>query len=283
MLDLRRGLAGNHGYSSDSFGRLNGSYESRSNIDFGTRARRNAQNYENCGYLGGGGIEFEAQTGEDEGSGPSSPPLWKTSPATSPTPEASLLHHHHNHHYRHQNRYLSPTSRSQAIARGRREMMEMVHNMPESSYELSLKDLVEQSTVQDLVEEGEMNGNRKMQSEKGKKKSKKNDKKRKIVRSESMENGALLLKMFFPISLGSKKKNSTKGTCAKVSPKPPLSDVPEKGVDKEWWKKRFSVASDNDNGGTSSSGSSGSSNSSRSRRMSGCLSGLWSSFQTNKG
>ncbi|KAG6401361.1 hypothetical protein SASPL_138215 [Salvia splendens] len=38
---------------------------------------------------------------------------------------------------------FSPDSRAQAIARGRTELMEMVRHMPKSSYELSLKDIVE--------------------------------------------------------------------------------------------------------------------------------------------
>lgn len=65
----------------------------------------------------------EEENTEDD-SGFSSPPLWETTAKTD-------------------YKYLSPNSKSQAIARGQWELMEMVKAMPESSYELSLKDLVQ--------------------------------------------------------------------------------------------------------------------------------------------
>ncbi|KAL7117863.1 hypothetical protein ACP275_03G099000 [Erythranthe tilingii] len=63
----------------------------------------------------------------------SSPPLWKK----NSSPSHPLLRRHSH------RRSLSSKSRAEAIARGQWELMEMVKTMPESSYELSLKDLVE--------------------------------------------------------------------------------------------------------------------------------------------
>ena len=45
-----------------------------------------------------------------------------------------------NHHYS----YPSPNSRQQAIVDGRRKLMEMIQDITESSYELSLKDIVDE-------------------------------------------------------------------------------------------------------------------------------------------
>nr|DAD22703.1 TPA_asm: hypothetical protein HUJ06_024166 [Nelumbo nucifera] len=278
MLDLRQGFAGNHS------SRINDSYDSSSNIDLGIWARRTAQNYQNYGKEGSSGIDFGSQTQIEDESGNSSPPLWKASSPSSPT-EASPLNPRHNHHHYH----LSPASRSQAIARGRRELMEMIQNMPESNYELSLKDLVEQPIMPGVQqatvdEDGILNIDAKMQGDKGRRNIKKSDKKRQIMRNGSMDSGVFLLKMFFPTRMGSKKKNkknSATGSCSKVSPKPQSLEGPEKGVDKEWWKKRLSVAGEGNYGGsssnsgskgsTSSSGSSSSRNSSRSRYFLNCL------------
>lgn len=50
-----------------------------------------------------------------------------------------------DHHYSN----LSPLLRTQRIEEGRREMMEMIQNLPESSYELSFKNIVhEQLSLQ---------------------------------------------------------------------------------------------------------------------------------------
>ncbi|KAG6383751.1 hypothetical protein SASPL_156483 [Salvia splendens] len=65
---------------------------------------------------------------ETDDSGAIPPPLWRR----SHSPSLPLL-----------GGSFSPDSRAQAIARGRTELMEMVRHMPKSSYELSLKDIVE--------------------------------------------------------------------------------------------------------------------------------------------
>ncbi|XP_042478716.1 uncharacterized protein LOC122059749 [Macadamia integrifolia] len=259
MPELRRGFSGNYGYSSDS----------------GIRALRTAQNYRNYGYSDGGGIEFRPITeGEDE-SGPPSPTLWSSSPSRIPEAEASLLHHSS----------LSPASRKNAIAKGRKEIMEMIRNVPETSYDLSLRDLVEKAHVQ--ISTDKKSNDPKMQSEKGKRKKSQERNKRQMGRSVSMETEPVLLKMFFPTSLGLKKKSLSMDTGSKTPPRSPKLERQEKSIDKEWWKKRYSFAGDSDTVVKSSNnigsiGSSGSSSSGSSRRRSkiGRLAECWSCFQS---
>ncbi|CAK9174300.1 unnamed protein product [Ilex paraguariensis] len=112
----------------------NDSYDRWGDINHSARARKTAPNYENYGNWNGGGVNLRPQNMADE-SGVCSPPLWNTSPPRSPVHQRP----HHNNY-----RYLSPASRTQAIARGQWELMEMVKKMPESSYELTLRDLVVQ-------------------------------------------------------------------------------------------------------------------------------------------
>ncbi|KAE8714322.1 putative Tetratricopeptide repeat (TPR)-like superfamily protein [Hibiscus syriacus] len=189
-------------------------------------------------------------------SGISSPPLWKTSP---------------QHENRTDYRCLSPSSRAQAIARGQRELMEMVSKMPESCYELTLKDLVEhqQQPVVDEPKEESFAGGRSSSY----KSERQNSRKQQINRSGSLDNGGFLLKMVFPVSLGSKKKkniiNNNKNDCntsnkSKVSPKPTVADASAKTTEKDWWKKRSGSSESNSGGSTINSGGTKSSRSSSS-------------------
>lgn len=237
--------------------------DSHGAMNFGARARKTAQNYENYRHWDGGGLQFGGETKPEDDSGVCSPPLWKTSPGTSPQ--------HHQNNYR----YLSPASKTQAIVRGQRELMEMIRNMPESSYELSLKDLVEHQRTdvrRETVIEEKDRSNEVVAYRNGKEK-RKGEKKGRMMRSESLDNnGGLFLKMVFPFSFGTKSKikktNLAMNPCSKVSPKPLPPAGAEgsgKGVDKEWWKRRFSVSGESESGGISSnSGSRRSSGSSRS-------------------
>ncbi|XP_047328823.1 uncharacterized protein LOC124932249 [Impatiens glandulifera] len=183
----------------------------------------------------------------DDPTGVCSPPLWKT---CSPPDQNSI----------------QPTARSQAIARGQWELMEMVRNMPESCYELSLKDLVENPRVLEqecLVSE----------------KSLRKKKKVKLVRIGSIDNcknGGLFLKLFFPFSLGGskkKKKKNKEGSNSKVSPRPENLERSSKDrVERDWrWMNRFWVshARGNDDG-------------SRNRKIAGLLPGCWSFLFTKK-
>lgn len=176
-------------------------------VNYASRAQKTAQNYANYRSWNsmGARINEGASTDDDEyDSRVCSPPLWET---------ASRVNNY---------RSLSPASRTQAIARGQREMMEMVKNMPESCYELSLKDLVEHKkpmvdeeddrdqneeeddkSTQVLVRRGNLN-------DEGNYKKKKSEKKKLVMRSGSIDSGGFLLKMVFPISLGLNKKNMNK-------------------------------------------------------------------------
>ena len=208
---------------------------------------------------------------EVDDSGICSPPMWTTSPARR----------------KNNLRSLSPTSRTQAIVSGQRELMEMVKNMPESNYELSLKDLVEHHRVVDatrqeknVVEERKNLSSVYMKREKSRKVDN-NNKMAQVKRNGNIDRGGFYLKMGLPFPFGSKdkkkkmkKKNESLGnsSSSRVTPKP--SDGSAKGggvVDKEWWKKSPLACKESDSGESSinsesgkSSGSS-SSNSSSSR------------------
>lgn len=184
-------------------------------LNFGTKPRKEARNYEKYRNLNGGGIQFRPI--QDDESGVCSPPLWRKSPPRIPI----HLEQSYNSF-----RILPPSSRVQAIARGQKELMEMVQAMPESSYELSLKDLVEYHSVKKLEEtclvenQEESLVGKKSLSKKGSVKRqesmKKIEKKVKMVRSGSNINEnskGLFLKMVFPISLGRRKKKELKSLC----------------------------------------------------------------------
>ncbi|KAI9200342.1 hypothetical protein LWI28_006263 [Acer negundo] len=206
--------------------------------------------------------------GGDDDSGVCSPPLWRSSPNSSPQ--------HRKNHYR----SLSPSSRTQAIARGQRELMEMVGRMPESCYELSMKDLVEQPMIESKQESfrEETKSSVKSNDDKGLLKKKKNEKKQiqMMKRSGSADNERFLLKMIFPVYLGSKKNNNNKkkndslsnNNCSKIT----VCDGSDKGVDKDWWNKRFTKNS------ASAKSSASSSSSSSTNREGSC----WGFMRTKK-
>lgn len=200
-----------------------------------------------------GGLEMSQQHvdyGDDE-SGICSAPLWKNSPPRSP------VHPFQN----------SPSSRALAIAKGQWELMEMIKNMPESCYELSLKDLVEKNSILEsnqeecLINKEEEKENlastisqEHVVMQQRVKSIKTQESKGEMIRNESFEERGCCLKMFFPIPLDPKKKQqmkkSTKTT--KVSPKP--IEV-SRNLEKDWWKKRFSCSSESDSSKTGSSNS----------------------------
>ncbi|KAG2324362.1 hypothetical protein Bca52824_007090 [Brassica carinata] len=213
-------------------------------------------------------------------SGVCSPPLWRTSPPKSP-PQNHKQADHQN---------LSSVSKAQVIARGQRELMEMVSKMPESCYELSLKDLVEVNTEEE--KDREVFDEMPLRKEKMKSKVVRKSKSDRWVdprsRNRGVNNSGFLLNLGFPVSLGAKKKTKKKddddGSVTSrgswASPRP--SSISE---DKDWWKSESSrslrgVSRINSGGSKSSAGSSSRSNSDRSRRSirdenRGCLSCLW--------
>ncbi|KAF3786566.1 hypothetical protein EJ110_NYTH25218 [Nymphaea thermarum] len=170
---------------------------------------------------------------------------------------------------------LLPTNaRSQAIARGRWELMEMLKDVPESAYELSLKDLVERVAVKEKEEPKEEEG----QNRGLRKKKKKSKKGNGGGWEQNYGNGGLLLKMFVPSSYLASKPAAGSG---RVSPRP-LFMVEGKecgggsgGDNWEWWRKGFMVVGF---GRNSRSSSSGSSNSNRSGGSSSSSSRYPSSF-----
>ncbi|CAI9763988.1 unnamed protein product [Fraxinus pennsylvanica] len=226
----------------------------------------------------GQGVQFRHnQVTEEDDSGVFSPPLWKNGPSSPKSPSHPLLHQQNY-------RVYSPNSRAQAIARGQWELMEMVKSMPESSYELSLKDLVEHHRIetqnQDQDQAERLNKEKNHGIRGLHQRSKKNEK---MIRNGSFDNRGLFLKMGFPTFWKSKKKRSVvKSYSGKVSPKP------EGSFDKDWWMKRFSGSSDSDSSRskTGSSGStgcgSGSVRKDSSRKRNGFLSSCLPCFQSRR-
>ncbi|XP_073285998.1 uncharacterized protein [Primulina huaijiensis] len=159
-------------------------------------------------------------------SGYCSPPLWRN--------------RHHNH------TCISPNSRLQAIVRSQFELMELVKSMPESSYELSLTDLVEDPKSETRVPQ--LRG---LDNDRGlRRRSRESKKSDRITRSESFENRGLLLKLVFPVGLPSKRtKSMDKNVGGRVES---LKFCGER----DWWKKRFTGSTDSDSSRTSG-GSSG--------------------------
>ncbi|XP_027332213.1 uncharacterized protein LOC113847356 [Abrus precatorius] len=263
MLDPRRDQPPISFPLSNEMGHTTHCYDAwgATNSDF-FASKKQSKSYKNCHSYNDMEVQLGTGSKVDE-SGICSPPLWATSP-----PRSS---HHRKNYYR----CLSPASKTQAIARGQRELMEMVKNMPESSYELSLKDLVEHPRVE--VGEERKGGEKKLSNKNMH--NRKVDKKKQVKRSGNIDNGGFYLKMVFPISLGSKKKMNydfsvNNNSPNKVSPRTSVSDGSTKSLDKEWWKKNLSasggesdsgISSINSGSMKSSSSSSGSSSRSNSR------------------
>ncbi|KAK9757479.1 hypothetical protein RND81_01G165000 [Saponaria officinalis] len=193
--------------------------------------------------------------------------------------------HQHQHQHQHQQN-VSQSSRTQAIAKGRRELMDMVRDLPESFYELSLKDIVDkkaefgvQKVVVEIPEEKKVGVGKETGSSKVKKsgkKVKKSESKKKILRSRSVDNGRFLLRTsVFPIFSGSRKNKKRLGgsNSFKIAPMPkqnPTSTGSMKAVEKDWWRRKSCISSESEdgNGLANKSDSSGSSGSSSSRSSS---------------
>lgn len=118
---------------------------------------------------------------DDDDSGPVSPPLWR--PGSSTYVPNSSYHH-------------PMTLRAQEIARGRQELMKLYEGMPESAYELSLKDLVDQKAA---MEQMNSDGSR------ARKETDNSLKKKRASREHTRRKGnypkSFLLNMFVPSSL----------------------------------------------------------------------------------
>ncbi|KAG8383855.1 hypothetical protein BUALT_Bualt04G0057100 [Buddleja alternifolia] len=173
---------------------------------------------------------WEEKVPEDQLVTAYSPRLW-TKPTNLRHENSPLLPH--KHHYS----SLSPTSRLKSIVHGRNELTEMIKNIPESSYELSLKDMVDdhqniEEVQEKEVAEKEKNVKHKTESKMAQKSEK--GKCKQICRNESLESEIFLLKMFLPASLGSKKKSKQRKP-SKICPGT-SSEGSEKRDSKDWWK-----------------------------------------------
>ncbi|KAL0378229.1 UNVERIFIED_CONTAM: hypothetical protein Sradi_3128400 [Sesamum radiatum] len=180
------------------------------------------------------GDSFEGQTliAEDQ-EGAYSPPLWTRAQVDCKHETSRLLPRRHGYSC------LSPASRLRAIMDGRQELMEMIQDLPESSYELTLKDIVDdQQNMEEVQEKKVIVEEKKVkhQTESRPQNSRKT-KNRQICRTESMESEVFLLKMFLPASLSSKKKPETRKH-PKPCPRKSLEGS-EKRAAKDWWKMIF--------------------------------------------
>jgi hypothetical protein len=197
----------------------------------------------------------------------------------------------------HQSR-ASPPSRAHAIAGYRREMLDLVRGLPESAYELSLRDIVEHHHPSSLPssppssaplptpppppsssntaiarDHGEPAADDPAAKQSGaaatrKKQGRRTQRSRSLERSVSLDTG-LLIKFFLPLSIvggrGGKKAASSKPDAAKHSKKKQGTKEEEarQKHDGEWWTKReFSEEASGSSSRTSSTGSSNSNNSS---------------------
>lgn len=266
MLNHRQGFAGKPLYSSSPKYQIQSSHDSTGDIEFdfwGVHDSDTMYN-ENFSDQFGTEIEFQVQASlvqEGLGGVVNSLHLWKRNSSKKVQYESSPLLPHDHHPSN-----LSPTSRRKVIADGRKQLMEMVKDMPESSYELSLKDLVNEQHGLEEVQEGPVES-QEDQPKKQKKNTKKGIKKvRQLSRIESLESETFLLKMFFPTSLSFKKKTK-EGKSSKLSPSPSFEDTKDR-IDKEWWLKRFFVTGENKRSRENSrNGSTSSSNSTTSRYL----------------
>ncbi|CAO2141193.1 unnamed protein product [Urochloa humidicola] len=203
-------------------------------------------------------LQASRQASPDYSSGTPSPQLW-------------THHNHSNHNYLHRPYPASAgssPSRAQAIAGYRREMLDLVRGLPESAYELSLRDIVEyppaslssssppplpplppppsnsaaaerndettgagagkDATAEAQVEEGKKQSGFGGKKQGRKQRTMRKQRSRSMERSVSLDTG-LLIKLFMPLSMGGKKK---------VSPRPDAAKDGKKGKkDKKQGKK----------------------------------------------
>ncbi|KAK9011421.1 hypothetical protein V6N11_044272 [Hibiscus sabdariffa] len=209
MLDRRHGVTGHQISSFNQPYRTHSNRDGTGDIEFDFWGERETWYYDdnNNNLDDGSEVEFRV---EEACVGDSPSPLWGANKVTDDSPLLPNNHFYSN---------LSPTRRRQIIEQGRKELMEMVRNMPESSYELSLKDLVDQQNSSDTVKEKVVYEDKSFRMETERKKRKAKAKAGSLSRTASMEANHFLLKMFFPTCLSFKKK-STAENSSKVSPSP---------------------------------------------------------------
>lgn len=213
--------------------------------------------------LGNGGL---ASSVDEDGSGASTPPLWR-----SESPDSRRRNY----------LALSPRSRTDAIARGQMELMDMVKNIPEGCYELSLKDLVEvnRGIGQERLLEGPGQKGGSYARRAGARAQRQHHHQQ-MVKGGSLDgnSGGFLLKMVLPVPWSARKKkkkravefDASSGNDGRIGG----NVVPVK----EWWKMRGSLSASARGEGIESSGESRSLNSG-SRK--GSSSNSWSGSSNN--
>ncbi|KAM3283554.1 hypothetical protein P3S67_027199 [Capsicum chacoense] len=170
------------------------------------------------------GIEFQTCVEDITNDNfPCSPPLWRDQRAST------TCYDYFGHPF--------PGSRLQVMS-GRRHLMETIQDLSESSFELSLKDIVDDDR-KSTEESQQAAAKEKVRMPQQKKTLKRSQ----ISRSESMDSGVFLLKMFLPTSIGSKKKLKTR-KCSKVSSKTSV-DESEKSTNRDWWRTMYVVIKEN--------------------------------------
>ncbi|KAK4846209.1 hypothetical protein QYF36_014361 [Acer negundo] len=270
MLDRRQAMARNHLRFSNPSCHVNSNYGSAGDSEFDFWGSKNLHHNQ---------FEDEPKCQADDAGefGACSPPaLWKSRNSTEYELSPLLPED-----YRNSN--LSTRTRLEAIVEGRRELMEMIHNMPECNYELSLKDMVDEVKTSQGVKEEMMVIDKTsfgFETEDKMKKQKKTKESGGISRAGGIENEIFFIKMYFPSSLGSKKKPTGK-KCSRVSPRTSFEgSANHHHLDKEQWIKRMSVE-----GGNPEDSGKNSNKSNTSRKIEVNLNsspGCWPIFHTKK-
>ncbi|XP_011031166.1 PREDICTED: uncharacterized protein LOC105130382 [Populus euphratica] len=259
------------------------SFDGKVDVEFDFWGASETQYYSND--RGASEVEFQALVEEDFVD--YSLPLWKADMSRNVRNESSPLlprgHHYSN---------ISPSSRLQVMAEGRRKLMEIIHSMPESSYELSLKDIVDEQQISEGAQD-EMPKQRTTSDFKSEaqiikkqktKKTKSFSKSGNISRSRSMEKENFLIKMFIPTSLSFKIRDN-KRNGSKVLPRSSM-ELTDNREDKKWWIKCKNSGKSSSTRTSSSSDSStrtSSSDSSKSRYDNmEALPSCWPFFRTKK-
>lgn len=156
---------------------------------------------------GGGGDD------EDDDSGPVSPPLWRPGSSTY-VPNSSYYH---------------PMSlRAQEIARGRQELMKLYEGMPESAYELSLKDLVDHKAAMEQVNSDAPRARRETDNSLKKKRAP-----REHMRRKGNDPKSFLLNMFVPSSLTGRSHSPNTSRVVRQNSDQSKKDSPKLVVRKE--------------------------------------------------
>ncbi|XVF17007.1 hypothetical protein REPUB_Repub10bG0079700 [Reevesia pubescens] len=251
MLDRQHGVARNQISSFNPAYQIHSNCDGTGDIEFDFWSARKTWYYDTFNNLDGCELEFQVQSCVEESFGDCPLPLWGANKVTDDSPLLPNNHFYSN---------LSPTTRTQAIEKGRKELMDMIRNMPESFYELSLKDIVDKQHVEAakekaVSEDKSIHFETEIQTKKKRNKQKAGP----ISRTGSMDADSFLIKMFFPSSLSFKKKSLAENS-PKVSPSPSC-ERSEKPVDKQWWIKRIFIRRNHKNRNESSNNSTDSSTS----------------------